>query len=55
MWKPWELVTRSHERALDNARVAATELARLRVERAEVEEYVARRAAARAPVAGQPA
>lgn len=43
MWKPWELVTRSHERAVANARAATTELARRRVERDEVELYLARK------------
>jgi hypothetical protein len=55
MWMPWQLVTRSNERAVANARAAATELSRLRVERAEVELYVARRAAERLVVAEQPA
>ena len=52
MWKPWavaqQVSSRSHQRALANARGAATELSRLRVERAEIELYVARRAAERA-------
>ena len=39
MWKPW--ADSSNERAVANARVAATELSRLRVERAEAELYVA--------------
>ena len=55
MWKPWQLVTRSNERALANARTAATELGRLRVERAEVELYVARTTAERLVVADRPA
>ena len=55
MWKPWEMVTRSNERAVANARAAATELSRLRVERVEIELYVARRAAERVLVADQPA
>jgi hypothetical protein len=55
MWKPWELITRGHERAVANARAAATELGRLRVERAEIEQYVARRAAERATAADRPA
>jgi hypothetical protein len=55
MWKPWELVTRSNERAVANARVAATELSRLRVERAEAELYVARVAADRLVLADRPA
>ena len=42
MWKPWEGWTRSlEERATTNAREAATELSRRRVEREEVELFVA--------------
>jgi hypothetical protein len=52
MWKPWSVAqlvgARSHEGAVANARSAATELSRLRVERVEIEQYVARRAAQRA-------
>jgi hypothetical protein len=55
MWKPWELITRSNERAVANARVAATELSRMRVERAEVELYVARLAGERLALAERPA
>ena len=48
MMKPWTVVqrlgTRSHEVALANARNSATELSRLRVERNEIELYVAQRA-----------
>ena len=51
MWKPWAVAqraaSRSHEAALVNARGAATELSRLRVERVEIELYVAERAARR--------
>jgi hypothetical protein len=51
MWKPWNVAqlvgARSHEVAVANARGAATELSRLRLERAEIEQYVARRAARR--------
>jgi hypothetical protein len=49
------VITRSNDRAVVNARVAATELSRLRVERAEVELYVARTAAERLVVAERPA
>lgn len=45
-WKPWQLVTRSNDRAVANARLAATELCRLRLERAEVEPYLDRLPAA---------
>jgi hypothetical protein len=51
MWKPWDVAqlvgSRSHDVAVTNARTAATELSRLRVERAEIELYVAQRAARR--------
>jgi hypothetical protein len=51
MWKPWDVAqlvgARSHEVAVANARNAATELSRLRVERNEIELYVAQRAAQR--------
>ncbi|HET8962022.1 hypothetical protein [Nocardioides sp.] len=48
--------SRSHERAVANARGAATQLSRMRVERAEIEQYVARHAVERAKVrAEQPA
>jgi hypothetical protein len=53
MWKPWAVArlvgSLSHEGAVANARGAATELSRLRVERAEIELYVAQRAAERRP------
>jgi hypothetical protein len=52
MWKPWELVTRSHEQAVRNARAATTELARRRVERDEVELYLVRKYADRAAAKG---
>ena len=51
MWKPWTVAqlvgARSHEGAVANARSAATELSRMRVERVEIELYVAQRAAER--------
>jgi hypothetical protein len=37
----WNWAVASNERALANARAAATECSRLRVERAEVEQYLA--------------
>ncbi len=55
MWKPWELITRSNDRAVANARTAATELSRLRVERAEIELYVARVAGERQFLVERPA
>ena len=51
MWMPWELAkgwaTTSHAIAIEYARVAAVECSRARVERAEVELYVAELLAAR--------
>jgi hypothetical protein len=37
----WRWAVASNERALANARAAATECSRLRVERAEVEQFLA--------------
>ena len=51
MWKPWQWAHGSHEAALANAREAATELSRRRVERDEVELYLA---AARSASRGSP-
>ena len=49
--KPWEwadaLASASHATALENARAAATELSRCRVERDEVELFLVRRSDAR--------
>lgn len=42
-WKPWEWAAASHVTALDNARAAATELNRLRVEREDVDLVLADR------------
>jgi hypothetical protein len=51
MWKPRAFAqmvgSLSHEGAVANARGAATELSRMRVERTEIELYVAQRAAQR--------
>jgi hypothetical protein len=60
MWKPWAVAqfvgSLSHAGAVANARGAATELSRLRVERNEIELYVAQRAAQRSTQwADQPA
>jgi hypothetical protein len=41
MWKPWEWAGASHAAALANAREGATELSRLRVEREDVELFLA--------------
>jgi len=43
MWKPWQWAHGSHEAALANAREAATELSRRRIERDAVELYLAER------------
>ena len=43
MWKPWQWGLASNEAAVANARVASTELGRLRVERDAVELYLAER------------
>ena len=42
MWKPWAWSVGSNERAIDNARASATELSRRRVERQDVELFLAR-------------
>ena len=42
MFKPWQWSRTSNQRAVDNARAAATELSRLRVEREDVEHFLAR-------------
>ena len=47
MWKPWEWARGSQAVALDNARAAATDLARRRVEREAVELFLARQQAVR--------
>ena len=41
MFKPWEWGRASNERAVANARVATTELSRRRVERDDVEIFLA--------------
>ena len=43
IWKPWGWAAASHTTALGNARAAATELSRLRVEREDVELFLAGR------------
>ena len=55
MWKPWELSTRSNERAVANARGACTELSRLRVERDEIELFLVQLLQTRSPVDGRTA
>lgn len=54
MVNPWAWGTRSHERALDNARTAATALHRARLERAEVDLWFELRVAG-SEAADQPA
>ena len=39
-WKPWVWPVASHAAAVDNARAAATELSRLRLEREDVELFL---------------
>jgi hypothetical protein len=46
MWKPWTWGRASNDTAVVNARAAATDLARRRVELAEVEHYLQHRGAA---------
>lgn len=41
MWKPWEWASASQAASLANARSASTELSRLRVEREDVELFLA--------------
>ena len=52
MWTPWGSLAgwgrQSHQTAVENARVAAVACSRARLERAEVELYVAELAAVRA-------
>jgi hypothetical protein len=43
MWKPWEWGIASNQRAIVNARAGTTECSRRRLERAEVELYLASR------------
>lgn len=54
MWKPWTWSRSSNDRAIGNARVSATELGRLRVQRTDVELFLDRhrelRTTAAAPV-----
>lgn len=42
MWKPWTWGAGSNDRAISNARASATELGRRRVERDDVELFLAR-------------
>ena len=43
MWKPWAWAGSSNRRAIDNTRQAAVACSRLRLERGEVELYLATR------------
>ena len=56
MWTPWKRLAgwgrQSHETAVENARVAAVACSQARLERAEVELYVAELAAVRATAGG---
>ena len=55
MWQPWQWWVRGDVRAVENARQAAVESARRRLERAEVQAYLDSLAAARAPRDRHPA
>jgi hypothetical protein len=46
IWRPWGWPTASNAAALANARAATSELSRLRVEREDVELFLAGRSAA---------
>ena len=46
MWNVWRWAVASNERAVANARAAAVDCSRRRLEAAEVEEYLLRRGAA---------
>jgi hypothetical protein len=48
----WRWAVSSNDRALANARAAATECSRMRLERAEVDHYLAGLAALDLPMAG---
>ena len=41
MWIPWQWASASNERAIANARLGTTECSRRRLERAEVELFLA--------------
>ena len=43
MWNPWQWASASNERAIANARLGTTECSRRRLERAEVELFLAAR------------
>jgi hypothetical protein len=43
MWKPWQWADASNQRAIANARAGATECSQRRLERAEVELFLAAR------------
>jgi hypothetical protein len=43
MWMPWQWARASNERAIANARVGSTACSQRRLERAEVELYLASR------------
>ncbi len=43
MWKPWQWASASNERAIANARAGTTACSRRRLERAEVELFLASR------------
>lgn len=49
MWKLWQWAGASNERAIANARVATTECSRRRLERSDVEQFLAERYPVPAP------
>jgi hypothetical protein len=53
-WSIWQWAVASNERAVANARAAATECSRLRLERAEVEQFLEAYAARAASILEQP-
>ncbi|MCW2795415.1 hypothetical protein [Nocardioides sp.] len=52
MFKTWRWTRISNERAVANARAAAVDCSRRRLERAEVDRYLTQRALARAAAPG---
>ena len=53
-WSIWQWAVASNETAISNARAAATECSRLRLERAEVEQFLEAYAARAASILEQP-
>ena len=53
-WSIWHWAVASNDTAIANARTAATECSRLRLERAEVEQFLEAYAASTASILEQP-